>query len=589
LIPNLIKSRRSTASGTATAKNHKRWFYLGTRRADLPEFDHILDLYWGGPERRITGLTVRIIGVNAIALIMLMVGTLYLGQYQNNLIEAKLETFKAEVDLVSAALSEGAIEPAQGPDGVKNVLVPDEAQRMVRRLSQTMQNRIMLFDEQGTMIADSRELTGADGTGGEPPRRTFQSVQVLKDMAGFILKLLPDQQVLPVYPVIDSTSASDYPDADDALQGHGSMSAWNSRSGNVFLSTATPLHKDKQMAGVVLLTREATDIKRGVGEVWINILKVFGATLVATTLLSIYLSGVIASPLRKLANAAEGVRRGKANYADIPDLSDRHDEIGELSIALREMTQALWDRMDSIEGFAADVAHELKNPLTSLRSAVETAFLVKEKADREKLLQIIMHDVDRLDRLISDISRASRLDSELSREALHSVNLKAVLHSLLDAYKDPLKRKNDDRRFWATQVEANNIRVRLDCSSTEEIHVWGLEGRIAQVFENVLSNALSFTPSGGLVDIYVVPQARHVKVTIEDQGPGIPPGKLETIFERFYSERPEHEGYGRHSGLGLSICRQIVAALGGEIFAENATDAHGKITGARFTVILGKV
>jgi two-component system, OmpR family, sensor histidine kinase ChvG len=586
----LIRLKRSTASDTDTAKSN-RWFRLRPRR-DLPEFDHILDLYWGGPERRITGLTARIIGVNAIALVMLMVGTLYLGQYQKNLIEAKLETFKAEVELVSAALSEGATEEITIGTDKARILIPTEARLMVRRLSQTMRQHIMLFDHEGRLTADSRKLTGPGGevqiSPLDPPDNSLYTVQILKSMAGFILNLLPDRRILPFYPELNSQNARDYPDADDAIRGQISISVWNNKEGRIFLSAAAPLYKEGQIGGAVLLTREGRDVEEGVGAVWINILKAFVATLIITILLSIYLSGAIASPLRKLANAAESVRRGKAKYTDIPDLSNRNDEIGELSIALREMTQALWDRMDSIEGFAADVAHELKNPLTSLRSAVETAAIVKNTEDREKMLSIIKHDVDRLDRLISDISHASRLDAELSREALERVDLKTVLHYLLDAYKDPLMRKNDDGRFWATSAKAGDILITLDCAMTDDVYVWGLEGRVGQVFENVLSNALSFTPPKGRVDIYVTPQARHVRITVEDQGPGIPASKLETIFERFYSERPEHERYGRHSGLGLSICRQIVTALGGEIFAENITDAAGKITGARFTIILGR-
>jgi two-component system sensor histidine kinase ChvG len=247
------------------------------------------------------------------------------------------------------------------------------------------------------------------------------------------------------------------------------------------------------------------------------------------------------------------------------------------------MTHALWERMDTIERFAADVAHELKNPLTSLRSAVETAVIVKKKGDREKLLGIIKHDVERLDRLISDISNASRLDAELSRQELERVDLNALLHSLLNAYRDPLTRKevSDNGNI----IVFNGVKLRLDLAFGEVL-VWGLDGRLQQVFQNLISNALSFSPANGAIRISVSPDSRFVKVMVEDEGPGIPPGKLETVFERFYSERPQHESYGRHSGLGLSICRQIVTALGGEIYAENITGLGGQIKGARFTVLL---
>ena len=586
------------ASATDTKRN--RWLRLGRAAGELPEFDQILDLYWGGPERRITGLTLRIIAVNSIALIMLLVGTLYLGQYQNNLIEAKLETFNAEIILLSAAIAEGSIDEynKQGrtpydPTIKAFRLDTSKAQAMVRRLSQTMKQRIYLFNSTGTLIADSHKLTGPGGdvyiVPLDPPDDTLYTIQVLKSIVRLILTFLPDRKVLPIYPEMESTIASDYPDVTDAVEGRISLSAWHNKEGGILLSAAAPLHKNGDILGAIMLTREGHDIEAGITDVWLNILTAFCITLIITTLLSIYLSGVIASPLRKLANAAEGVRKGKLKYSDIPDLSQRHDEIGELSIALRQMTQALWDRMDTIERFAADVAHELKNPLTSMRSAVETAMIVKKQSDRDKLMYIIKHDVERLDRLITDISHASRLDAELSREQLERVDLRAVLQVLLDGHQAPLKRRASTMPARAKIAQSGGVEIQMDFDTPENIYVWGLEGRLEQVFQNLLSNALSFSPAGGLVTIRVSTSAKRSTITIEDHGPGIPAGKLETVFERFYSERPEHESYGRHSGLGLSICRQIVTALNGEIFAENVTGPDGKVTGARFTVILNMV
>jgi two-component system sensor histidine kinase ChvG len=280
----------------------------------------------------------------------------------------------------------------------------------------------------------------------------------------------------------------------------------------------------------------------------------------------------------------------KGREAEIPDFSYRRDEIGELSIVLREMTQALWDRMDSIERFAADVAHELKNPLTSLKSAVETVSIVKKDKDRSKLMEVISHDIERMDRLISDISNASRLDAELSRESLEKIDLRKVLNNLIDLHKSPLDRKAGETKKTSRTVKAASADVNLTLNdmSEEENFVWGLETRLAQVFENLISNAISFSPAGGTVHVTIVPVRKRVVVTIEDEGPGIPENRLETIFDRFYTERPEHEDYGRHSGLGLSICKQIVTALGGQIFAENTKDEREKVTGARFTVILGR-
>lgn len=581
--------RRSTASDTAIKKKD-RWLRLGHVKSELPEFDQLLNLYWGGPERRITGLTLRIIAVNAVALIMLMAGTLYLGQYQRNLIEAKLETFKTEINLVSAAISEGA-GAISGPENEHIELDLEQAQTMVRRLKTVMAQRIRLFDRKGQKILDSSELTNINRPEIQSPEdKTFYTIRILKKMTGFIIKLLPDHKTLPVYPDPVSNDIRDYPDAHGAIAGHISMSAWNNTEDHIFLSAAAPLYKNGQVMGVILLTRDGRDIEEDIGNVWINILQAFAVTLVLTILLSIYLSGVIARPLRRLATAAEGVRKGQLKYSDIPDLGSRHDEIGELSIAFRQMTEALWDRMDLIERFAADVSHELKNPLTSLRSAVETASVVKKKTDRDKLMDIIKHDIERLDRLITDISHASRLDSELSREAFERVSLIRVLKNILNAYKGPLERKEKTGKNWNDSAKTGQgVEIKLNSSIDEDITVWGLTGRLEQVFQNILANALSFSPENGVITIQVTPQSKkQVQVTIEDQGPGIPEAKLETIFDRFYSQRPEHEAYGKHSGLGLSICQQIMTALSGKIYAENIKNNAGKISGARFTVILNR-
>ncbi len=531
---------------------------------EVPDFDGFFDLYWSGPERRISGLTLRIIGVNAAALLMLAVGVIYLGQYQKSLIEARLETFRTEVTLVASALSDRM-------DGT-----PGSARdRVVKRLSQAMNESIYVFDETGRMVANSDKITAqAEMTGifeMEPRKKTYHSVLILKKMADFVLQFVPDRQVLPPYPAPDSQNAADYPDASDAMKGLISMSAWEDKGNPIFLTTAAPVYTNGKITGAVMLTRQGNDIEEDINAVWVNILKIFSSTLVITILLSIYLSGTIAAPLRRLAQAAEDLRRGKPRGVEIPDFSERNDEIGELSIVMREMTQALWDRMDMTERFAADVAHELKNPLTSLKSAMETLHVVKADKDRKKLLEIIAHDIERMDRLISDISNASRLDAELSRAILQRIDIRAVLRNLIEF-----------------SGRGRDAKIILNDTSEEESFAWGLEGRLEQVFENLISNALSFSPQGGKIHLTIVPGRKRIIVTVEDEGPGIPENRLETIFERFYTERPQHEGYGEHSGLGLSICKQIVSALGGQIFAENIRDAQQNIKGARFTVILGR-
>jgi two-component system sensor histidine kinase ChvG len=295
----------------------------------------------------------------------------------------------------------------------------------------------------------------------------------------------------------------------------------------------------------------------------------------------LYLARTISRPLKKLSQAAEKVRLGQAQNVGlsgsarlldshiIPDFSSRQDEIGDLSVALREMTMALARRLGAIENFAADVAHEIKNPLTSLRSAVETAFVVKDPVRQEKLMRVILDDVNRLDRLISDISNASRLDAELTRDEATSLDVYKMLQTAVDFY-----------------LQRDGAGVRFSLLSEQNVHIAGVEERLFQVLRNLIDNALSFTTKEAPVIVMV----RHVhdvaEITVEDSGPGIPEDKEDRIFTRFYSERPKQEKFGTHSGLGLSISRQIVEAHQGKIWAENRKDNDGQILGARFVIQL---
>lgn len=578
------------ASATDTARTNdatlrSRW--LRVSQAPAHEPGSIFDLYWGGPERRITSITLRIIAVNTFALLILMLGILYMGQYQNSIIKARLETFESELHLISIALSE-----AKEVDNPDNKTSRDTAKAMIARLAQASAQRIYMFDRDGRLIADSNEIhppAPSPITGKPSDEENFISIQILKEMANFVLKFTPDRRIFPNFPAQSINDASQQEDARDALTGKISLSVWQGTDSKIILTASAPLYSGETITGAVLLEKTARNLEKDIGKVWLNVLSVFAVTLILTILLSIYLSGVIARPLKKLAQAAEAIRKGQINAEDLPDYSKRHDEIGELSIALRQMTSALWARMDSIEQFAADVAHEIKNPLTSLKSAVETAAIVKREDDRNKLLGIIKHDVERLDRLITDISNASRLDAELSREATEKIDLKANLNQILDTLQPPLERTNNALPHWDKTISKDGVKITLGCAEDgNDIFITGIERRIGQVMLNLLNNALSFSPQGGTISIFVIPLKRRVSITIEDEGPGIPESKLESIFERFYSERPGHESFGKHSGLGLSICKQIIEAHGGHIFAENIKDPQGHTKGARFTVVLNR-
>ncbi len=582
------KSKRSTASDTAIKKT-SRWFRTGSHRGDI---DQIFDLYWGGKERRITNLTLKIMGVNALAVITLIFGVVYLSQYHTTLVASKLEHFEIELMLITAAITEGAIVTENDAQDEER-LSKSKAELLAARLGATLDKRILVFDNHKKMIVDTdivieqRKIKPIFQVLREEERK-LESVEVLKDMAGWIISIFPQHNTLPLFEGVLSENADDYNDVREAFRRKLSMTPWRDASNELLLTAAMNIKGQHNIVGAVMVISDGDDIDEALGDAWFNILKIFLVTLLITVLLSIYLSGVIARPLRKLANAAENVRKGKLKHTEIPDMSDRNDEIGELSIVLRDMTHALWDRMDTIEAFAADVSHEIKNPLTSLKSAVETAGIVKKKEDLDRLLEIIKHDIERLDRLITDISGASRLDAELSREAFGKINFKILLRNLLDSYKSPLERETENQHN-SDEALKDGILITLDMPDHTSVYVRGSEGRLIQVFQNVISNALSFSPLKTSIKILATVQGRRVSVAIEDEGPGIPEKQLDNIFKRFYSERPEHEKYGQHSGLGLSICKQIINAHNGIIYAENRKDRDGKIIGARFVVVLNMV
>ncbi len=537
------------------------------------------------------GLTLRILAVNVVAPLVLVMGLLYMGQYRDSLISAELETIKIQAQLFAGAIAEGAVKPVERgtpflfarPEEIET-MVPELSRRMVRRLGETTSNRTRLFDMDGDMVADSQKLSGPGGVVHMvplgPPDAGFSISLMIAYLGTKLLELMPVKNTLPLYPYTSSERIGYYPDAAEAIKGRVSASAWKTSDGKIVMTAAAPVQKSRQIMGVVMLTRTGREIEAAMVQVRFDVLTAFMGALSITFFLSLYLAGIIGSPLKKLARAAEAIRQGKSRATDIPDMSRRGDEIGDLSVSLRDMTQALWDRMDTIERFAADVAHEIKNPLTSLRSAVETVAKVDNASDRDRLMEIIQHDVQRLDRLISDISNASRLDAELSRDEMGAVDLRPLLEQLADLNRAPMER-------GAAGGGSSNIV--LEIPQKKDVIVRGTEGRLAQVFENLISNALSFSPPGGSVYVRVVPDKKTVKITVEDEGPGIPENKLDNIFERFYSERPKHEDFGVHSGLGLSIAKQIVEAHGGRIFAENMKAGDGRVTGACFTVILDSV
>jgi two-component system sensor histidine kinase ChvG len=384
---------------------------------------------------------------------------------------------------------------------------------------------------------------------------------------------------LPLYRELGPDNGNGYQEVSHSLSGQKSSIVRVNERGEVIVSVAVPVQRFRAIHGALMLSTQGDDIDQMVTAERLAILKVGGVASAVMIVLSLLLASTIAGPVRRLADSAERVRRRIRTRVEIPDFTRRRDEIGHLSGALRDMTDALYNRIEAIEMFAADVAHELKNPLTSLRSAVETLPLARSENSRARLLAVIEHDVKRLDRLISDISDASRLDAELQRQDMTSVDVRRLLTALASV-------ANETRR-------GNNIAVELRFEgrgSGDTFSVPGHDSRLGQVISNLLSNAQSFSPPGGKVRIACRRIRSEIEVVVDDDGPGIRQDALDRIFERFYTDRP-HQGFGQNSGLGLSISKQIVEAHGGRIWAENRAGPPGpegeaSIGGARFVVRL---
>jgi two-component system sensor histidine kinase ChvG len=517
-----------------------------------------------------SSLTRRIVFINLIGLGLLVGGVLYLNQFRAGLIELRAQALRTQGEIIAIAVSEAA--------GLSGDLVdydPIRANFVLRRLAQPAGVRARLFDRRGRLTGDTRSFSAPGAPvamrplpppGQGPERGMLETLEALYgaalDRLGGEMELYRETEIAGI-----TTESEVY----EALRGNAVTAVRANSEGELIVSVALPVQRFKAVMGALVLSTEGGDIDAIVRAERIAILRVFLVALAVSMILSFLLARAIARPLRRLTEAAR--RSGALNdrlidpsRVHFPDLTRRADEIGYLSGALREMTAALFARLEAIERFAADVAHEIKNPLTSLRSAVQTLRRAQAPEARERLLRVIEHDVRRLDRLVTDISNASRLDAELAREDMGPVDLGQLL-SAVAAVAD---------RSRAT-VAVRIGRAPIVCR--------GLDGRLGQVFRNLVDNALSFSPAGGRVVASAGPgEEGRVLVTVEDDGPGVPEDRLEQIFERFYSDRPEGEAYGDHSGLGLAISRQIVEAHGGRIWVENRRATAPR--GARFVVEL---
>lgn len=539
-------------------------------------------------QRWVSPLLRRILMVNALPLALLVVALLYLDQYQNGLLEAEVSALREQAKIYAGAIGESAVL-ATDPDNPH--LVPEIARPLLRRLTDpTPDARAKLYAPDGTIVADSQVREGPNAVPPPPlpPINRGLILSFVGQVYDYVLSLLPHNGPVATVDITPGARGPDWqPDVKEELR---LQSAGDSREmppyirrtvdNRLWITVAEPVERDKRTVGIVLLTREAREVEESLLSIRLSIIALFGLALGLTVLLSWYLSLTIARPILRLTDAASDMREGKGRTGSVSaSLLKRRDEVGELANAVSDSASALWARMDATEQFAADVAHELKNPLSSIRSAIETLPRIEDPARRNQLLSIIGQDVMRLDRLISDVSDASRVDAEMSRVTARPVDVVPIVQTLKeldDATRDP---ENDP----GLEVIA----------PPAGMSVLAVEDRLVQVLRNLIGNAHSFSPPQGRIlvrvkDLGAQLGGNKVEISVEDQGPGIPEANLEHIFDRFYSERPHGEKFGQHSGLGLSISRQIVEALHGQISAENVRDASGKVLGARFIVRLPK-
>ncbi|MBN9308934.1 stimulus-sensing domain-containing protein, partial [Devosia sp.] len=517
-------------------------------------------------------------------------GILFLNQWRTGLIEARVQSLRVQGEIIAAAIAASATVDSDvitvNPDRLLELqdgepvsplsffdpslefpINPERVAPLLRNLVTPTRTRARIYDQGGLLILDSTNLYAR----GEVLRQISKPADsgnfFLFDWWNTFMDWLPGDDY-PQYQELGVDEGTKYPEVAAALGGAATAIVRVDPKHQLVVSVAVPIQRVRATVGVLLLSTQPGDIDQiATSERW-SVLRIALVAAAVQIILSLLMAGTIAGPLRRLAGAAETVQSTITSRAEIPDFSERTDEVGHLSKALRSMTAALYGRIEAIERFAADVAHELKNPLTSLRSAVETLPRARRAEDRERLNAIIQHDVRRLDRLISDISNASRLDAELARQSAERVDIAQLCDAMVSIQKDVAANRKVD------------VVLEKHVSRYSPV-VLGHDSRLAQVINNLIDNAVSFSPEGGKVLVLVRSDEDGVTITVTDEGPGIR-GDITRIFQRFYTDRPDGEHFGDHSGLGLAISRQIVEAHGGSIAGANREDRSG----ARFTVRL---
>ena len=533
-----------------------------------------------------SGLVRQILLYNFISLLVLMLGLFYVSRFQEDLVDARKSALLEEASIVGRAIADLISDPEKNlPVGVGASQTAAEespndenlralASEVLAQLLLPSRTQAQVYDYTGKLILESGEL--------DPSGR----VRVVTTQA-----LLPDsidrlwesaKSLFGFEPTRRITSVSNlHPELRTALLGRSVSTDGFNRRGERVILAAVPVQQFHTIVGALVLTTQGGDIDTIVQNERIVRIGVFLVAFAITTFLCIVLARTIARPIRLLAETADSIRASIANRRiNVPDLSRRGDEIGVLSASMRQMTQALYDQIDAVASFGADVAHELKNPLTSLRSALETMMLTDKKESQERLKEVIMDDLRRIDRLITDISASSRLGAEMAKSELERLDVRAFLRAIVGIYNRVENAAENDTRMPHVRL------VGPTRAMVTPLFVSGVADRLGQVIRNLIDNALSFSPPDGIVRIAAMGFEDRVEIIVEDDGPGIPEDALERIFQRFYTDRPEADSFGKNSGLGLSISRQIIETHRGTIYAENR--GHPE-SGARFIINLPRV
>ncbi|MCP1199005.1 sensor histidine kinase [Notoacmeibacter sp. MSK16QG-6] len=551
----------------------------------------------------LSSIARRILFLNLVGLGVLVVGILYLNQYREGLIEAKVESLSTQARIIAGAIAASAtvetdslqIDPEKllelqagqsivpSSDGLDSLVFPINPERVapvLRRLISPTRTRARVYDRDGNILLDSQQFYSRGQILRYDLPKLEPAVPTIFDRLEAYFLSLFGRDYISLDHEEPGVAGSNYSEVTASLTGEQRSVVRRNTEGETIIAVAVPIQRFRAVLGALQLSTIGGDIDDIIRSERTAILAVFGVAAAVTIFLSFLLASTIAKPLRRLSAAAMRVKRGVKERQEIPDFSDRGDEIGHLSGSLRSMTEALYNRIEAIERFAADVAHELKNPLTSLRSAVETLPLAKNEASRQRLLEVIEHDVRRLDRLITDISDASRLDAELARVDAEPIDLRKLLSDIVEVDRQTAKVHSNARLSLTMDDDHRGKRAFV---------VSGHDLRLGQVFSNLIGNARSFVPDrNGNIAIELFRRGSRVIIWVEDNGPGIGGENIERIFERFYTDRPEGEAFGQNSGLGLSISRQIVEAHGGQLTAENIVDeeAENGVGGARFIIDL---